>query len=164
MSQTPGQDLPPYSPSEQPYAPPTQDAYGSAPGQPYGPGPGQPPYVPGQSPAVTNLPWRAGTDDNTWALLAHLGGIFISFIAPLIVLLTKGKESGYVRNQSVEALNWTITIALAQAIGSILTVVIIGFITLPVVGIIALVFGIIATIAASKGETYKYPWALRLVK
>jgi uncharacterized Tic20 family protein len=35
---------------------------------------------------------------------------------------------------------------------------------LPVLGIAALVFGIIATIAASKGETYRYPFTLRLVK
>ena len=80
------------------------------------------------------------------------------------MLFTKGKESGYVRNQAVEALNWTITIAIGYAISGVLTVVLVGYLTYFVVAIAAVVFGIIATIAASKGETYRYPWALRLVK
>jgi uncharacterized Tic20 family protein len=81
-----------------------------------------------------------------------------------VIFLTKGKESGYVRNQSLEALNFSITIAIGYLASSILTAVLIGFVLLPVLGIAALVFGIIATIAASKGETYRYPFTLRLVK
>jgi len=80
------------------------------------------------------------------------------------VLLTKGKESGYVRNQAVEALNWTITITIGYAISSVLTVILVGYLTSFACFVAAVVFGIIATIAASKGDTYKYPWALRLVK
>lgn len=156
MTQTPSPDVPPYPPTEAPY------------GEPQGPsGTGQAPYTAGgvgQPLSPAGLPWRAGTDDTTWALLAHLGGIFFVFVAPLIVLLTKGKESGYVRDQSVEALNWTITVSIGYAVASVLLTVLIGFVIYPVVGIAAVVFGIIATIAASKGETYRYPWALRLVK
>ncbi len=158
MTQTPSPDVPPYPPTEASYGEP-QAPYGT--GQsPYGAnGLGQP-----LSPAA--LPWRAGTDDNTWALLAHVGAIFFSFVAPLIVLLTKGKESGYVRDQSVEALNWTITLAIGWVAVGILAAITLGlgFVLYPVIAIVALVFGIIATLAASRGETYRYPWALRLVK
>lgn len=156
MTQTPSPDVPPYPPTEAPYGEP-QAPYGT----------GQAPYSAngvGQPLAPAALPWRVGNDDTTWALLGHLGGIFLSFVAPLIVLLTKGKESGFVRNQAVEALNWTITILIGYVISGVLTTILIGFVTYAVVGIASVVFGIIATIAASRGETYRYPWALRLVK
>lgn len=161
MSQVPGQETPPYSSGQEPYGAPGQQPYGAPGQQPYG-GQGQPYRQGPLSPA--DLPWRSGTDDNTFAIIAHVGAIVVSFIAPLIILLTKGKESGYVRNQSVEALNWSITIAIGYVISGILTLIFIGILTYLVLGIAAVVFGIIAAIAASKGETYKYPWALRLVK
>ena len=156
MSEVPGQDLPPYTPEQQPYGTPGQQPFGQGGQQPFQRGP--------LSPA--ELPWRAGTDDNTFALLSHLGAIFFSFIPPLIIFLTKGKVSGYVRDQSLEALNWSITVALAWIVADILTTVTFGiaFILWPIIGIVALVFGILATIAASKGEKYRYPFCLRLIK
>lgn len=163
MTQTPAPDLPPYTPADQAGGP-TQKTYGAPAYGPTHPNGSGPTFGAGQPLAPSELPWRAAADDNTWALLSHLGGIFILFIAPLIVLLTKGKESGYVRNQAVEALNWTITITIGYAISGVLTVVLVGYLTYFACFVAAVVFGIIATIAASKGETYKYPWALRLVK
>lgn len=164
MSHAPGPESP-YEPSAPPYgstAPgPSQPGYD--PNGPYGQPYGQP-FTPGQSPVSTALPWRTGSDDNTFALLAHLLAIFTSFVAPLIIFLTKGKQSGYVRDQSLEALNFSITVAIGYVISSVLTIILIGFVLYFVVGIAALVFGILATIAASKGETYRYPFTLRLVK
>lgn len=160
MSHAPGPDSP-YEPTAPPYG--STHPGDSQPG--YGPSFGSGgPYSPGQSPVATSLPWRAATDDTTWALLAHVLAIPTSFIAPLVIFLTKGKESGYVRDQSLEALNFSITVAIGYVISSVLTAIVIGFLLYPILFILAVVFGIIATIAASKGETYRYPFALRLVK
>ncbi len=46
----------------------------------------------------------------------------------------------------------------------ILFVVIIGAILLPIVAIVGLIFMIMATVATNRGEAYRYPFALRLVK
>ena len=47
--------------------------------------------------------------------------------------------------------------------GFVLMVVLVGFLLLPVVGIIALVLVIIAAIRSNSGEAYRYPFTLRLI-
>jgi len=43
-------------------------------------------------------------------MLSHLGGIVLGFLAPLIIMLTKGNESPYTKRHAVEALNFQITL------------------------------------------------------
>ena len=66
--------------------------------------------------------------------------------------------------QAVEALNFQITIAIAYVAGSVLMAVLIGFLIIPVVILVNLVFCILAGMACNKGESYRYPFALRLIK
>ena len=97
-------------------------------------------------------------------MLAHVGGILIGFLAGLIVMLTKGKESDFVRDQAVEALNFQITVAIAWFVSFILIFVLIGFLLIFVVGIGSLVLMIMAGIAANNGQRYRYPINIRMVK
>lgn len=103
------------------------------------------------------------SEDNTLAILAHVLGIVVGFVGPLVIYLVKPEE-GYVRNQAKEALNFQITVAIGYIIGSILMVIFIGTIILAAVGVVNLIFCIMAAMAVSKGEDYKYPFALRLIK
>ncbi|MHB1614448.1 MAG: DUF4870 domain-containing protein [Actinomycetes bacterium] len=104
------------------------------------------------------------TDAHLWAMLAHLGGIILGFLAPLIVMLVQGSKSDFVRRQSTEALNFQITVLIGYVIGWVLTFLVIGLIVLPLVWIGSLVFAIMGGLAANRGEEYRYPVALRLVK
>ncbi|MCY1022422.1 DUF4870 domain-containing protein [Pyxidicoccus sp. MSG2] len=108
-------------------------------------------------------------DEKTMALLAHMGTILANFVGlgfavPLVLMLTKGKESSFVHAHSVESLNFQITVFIAAVVSSITICIGIGFILLPVVGIAALVFSIIAGLKANEGLLYKYPVNIRLVK
>lgn len=108
-------------------------------------------------------------DEKTMGLLAHMGTILANFVGlgfavPLVLMLTKGKESSFIRAHSVESLNFQITVFIAAVISSITICVGIGVILLPVVGIAALVFSIIAGLKANEGQLYKYPVNIRLVK
>ncbi|KAG1271108.1 hypothetical protein G6F65_012632 [Rhizopus arrhizus] len=100
------------------------------------------------------------------ALAAHLLGIFTWFIGPLIIWLINKDDAGkaFVTDQAKEALNFQITITIAMLICIVLTIVIIGGILAPIVGILNLVFCIIAAVKANNGEAYRYPFALRLIK
>jgi uncharacterized Tic20 family protein len=69
-----------------------------------------------------------------------------------------------VDDQGKEALNFQITITLAAIVSAILIVVLVGIALLIAVGIASLVFTIIAAIKANNGETYRYPFCLRLIK
>ena len=128
-----------------------------------------PAYPPAPGPPVS-LPYSAlvgrqlTSDETLWGTLAHLGGIIVGFVAPLVVLLVKGDESPYTRYQSVEALNFQITVAIGYVAASVLSLVLIGIFLFPVLLLANLIFCVMAGMAANKGETYKYPFAVRLVK
>jgi uncharacterized Tic20 family protein len=65
---------------------------------------------------------------------------------------------------SKEALNFQITLAIAYIVAGASIICMIGAFLIPVLGLLDLIFCIIAALAASRGEYYKYPWCLRLVK
>lgn len=104
------------------------------------------------------------SDDNTMAVLAHAGGLILGFVAPLLVMLLKGESSPYVRRHAVEALNFQITMAIGYVASFLLTFVVIGAIGFIVLPVLTLIFCILGAIAASKGQDYKYPLSIRLVK
>lgn len=102
-------------------------------------------------------------------MLAHLSALVaafvaLSFLGPLIVMLTQGQKSPFVRAHAVEALNFQITTYIAAFVSAVLLLVLIGFILLPLVGLGWLIFTIVAGVKANNGESYRYPINLRLVK
>ena len=104
------------------------------------------------------------TDDRNLAMLAHLLGIVSGFVGALIIWLIKKDQSAYVDEQGKEALNFQITMLIAFVGAWILMFILIGMLLMPLLLIANLVLCIIAAVAASKGEHYKYPLAIRLLK
>ena len=129
-----------------------------------------PPPPPPLPPAPESSPGTPSAEARQWALFAHLSalaGLIIPFgniIGPLIIWQVKKAEFPFVDDQGKEALNFNITAAIAFLVAMALTLVLIGVLLLPVVGIGWLVFTIIAAIRANNGETYRYPVTLRLIK
>ena len=108
----------------------------------------------------------APQEDRTIALITHLSGIITGFIVPLIIwLINKDKpEKSWLTDQSKEALNFQITITIAFVICVVLSAVLIGAFLMPIVWLVNLIFCILGGVAANKGEAYRYPFALRLIK
>ncbi len=113
---------------------------------------------------VTPSPSGVSKDAKTFAMLAHLLGIFTCFVGPLIIWLVKKDEHPFVDEQGKEALNFQITIAIAYVAASLLSFLCIGFLLFPAVGVVDLIFCIMACIAANKGDHYRYPVSIRLIK
>ena len=133
------------------------------------PGGSPPPYgaadpAPPAAVAASNT-----ADERTWAMLGHLSafsGVLIPFgsiLGPLVIWLVKKDSLPFAAEHAKEALNFNITMANAGLIAGVLTLVLIGFLLLPVVLIAWVVLTVIAGIAANKGENYRYPFTLRLV-
>lgn len=102
-------------------------------------------------------------DDKNIATITHLGGILFSFIPALIVWLLKKDDSEYIAAQAKEALNFQITVLLAQFVAGVLIFILVGFLLLAIIWVINVVLCIIAAISTSKGENYRYPFTLRLI-
>lgn len=119
-----------------------------------------PPQAP-QPPAAQPL---SESDQKLYAIIAHAGVILFGFIPPLIIWLVFRERSTFVEGESKEALNWSILTTIAYIIGAITTVVLIGFVILPVVGLAVLIFGILAAVKVSSLEPYRYPVNWRIIK
>ena len=92
------------------------------------------------------------SEDRTQGMLAHLSMIILGVVGPLIFWLIGKDKSAFQKDQSTEALNFSI-------LGTIITIVTCG------IGWIAMaIFAIIGGLAANKGEAYRYPFNWRLVK
>ena len=114
---------------------------------------------------------QVSKDEQNWAMFCHLAALsgFViplgNVLGPLIVWLIKKDTMPLVNQHGKEALNFQITVLIAFVICIVLTLVLIGFLLMFVVGIGALVLTIMAAVKVSNGEfDYKYPFALRLVK
>ncbi|TVR54905.1 MAG: DUF4870 domain-containing protein [Puniceicoccaceae bacterium] len=129
--------------------------------QPPPPAPTEPPPAPAPS---------SNKDERTFAMLAHLIALvgFIiplgSIIGPLVIWLIKKESMPLVDDQGKESINFQITIFIAVLVCLLLAFVGIGFILLPVVGILWLVFVILAAIKANEGVAYRYPFNIRFIK
>ena len=103
-------------------------------------------------------------DDKNIATITHLAGTVFFFVPALIVWVLKKDDSTYLRAQSQEALNFQITVSLAMFVFvNILGWIIIGFFLAGVLWLLNIVFCIIAAISTSKGESYRYPFSMRLI-
>ena len=112
---------------------------------------------------MTETTTEISADEKNIVVLTHIGGTIFSFIPALIVWLLKKDDSAYIADQAREALNFQITVLIAQVISSILIVILIGFVLMGIIWLANIIFCIIAAVAASKGEYYRYPFALRLI-
>jgi uncharacterized protein len=101
-------------------------------------------------------------DDKNIATVTHLGGTVFSFIPGLLVWVLK-KDDAYLADQAKEALNFQITILIAQFIAGVLAIILIGYLLMGIIWLTNVVFCIVAAISTSKGETYRYPLCLRLI-
>lgn len=101
------------------------------------------------------------SDEKTLAILSHILTLVAPILAPLIIYLVKKDESKYVAYHAKESLNFQITLMI---IVIVLFISVIGIFFIWIPGIAALILVIIATIRASEGNLYRYPFSIRLIK
>jgi uncharacterized protein len=104
------------------------------------------------------------SDEKTMGILSHILCLAAGFIAPLVIYLIKKDESPFVREHAKESLNFQITLFILYIISFFLIFIFIGILMMVVLGIGALVLIIVATVKASEGKLYRYPFNIRLIK
>ncbi len=102
-------------------------------------------------------------EDKQWASFAHLGGI-LWFVPSLIIWLVFKDRGAFTNTEAKEALNFQITIGIAYVVSWVLTLVLIGFLLIPAVSVVSVIFSILGFLKAKDGTAYRYPFALRLIK
>ena len=114
-------------------------------------------------PAAPQAP-LSESDERLYASLSSAGNIIFPLIAPLIVWLIFRERSAFVDAEGKKALNFGILAVIVYIVGAVLAIIIIGVFISLAMFIVAVIFGIQAAIKNNKGESYKYPFTLNLVK
>ncbi len=107
----------------------------------------------------------------TWATFCHVGALslfigipFGNIAVPLVIWLVKKNEFPFVDEQGKESLNFQISMTIYGIIAGLLCYIVIGFVLLPVLVVANIVLIIIATVKTNKGEGYRYPFTIRVIK
>jgi len=104
------------------------------------------------------------SNEKTLAMAIYLTSFFTALVGPLIIWLIKKDESIFVDFHGKEYLNFFISYSIYSIVASILMIILIGFILLPIIGVMAVIFTILAAIKAYNGEIYHIPFVIRFLK
>lgn len=108
----------------------------------------------------------SGMDEKTYITLMHLSqfaGFIVpglGFIAPIVMWLVKSKESPEIDRHGKNIANFMVSMIIYAIISCILILLVIGIPMLIAIGIIEIVFIIIAAVKAANGEYWKYPLSI----
>src|SRR5690348_17264683 len=84
------------------------------------------------------------SDEKLWATLIHIGGILFGFLPALIGYLVLKDRGPFIRAHTATALNFQITLAIAYAVGTITSFIVIGLFVLLAAWVLSIIVGIIA--------------------
>ncbi len=113
-------------------------------------------------------------DARTWAMLCHLAGLgwMLVWIVPviggvvgaLVVWQIKRDDDPFIDEHGQEALNFQISMLLYWIVAMLLCLTCIGFVLVPIVAALDVIFALVAAIKAGNGKTYHYPLSIRFIK
>ena len=159
-------------PEDRPWMPP--EPVGA---DPTAPGDAAPAQTPTPTPAPTGLdlpplpesadlppPGPPTADECLWAAVAHLSLVALGIVAPVVILMTKGKDSEFVTDQALEALNFQVTAFIVVIVTAAVVEEIIGSAVAYAVVTLLVIAALVAAGAAYRGKPYRYPIALRVVQ
>ncbi len=116
-------------------------------------------------------------EDKQWASFAHFGGI-LGILPSLIIFLVFKDRGALTKQESKEALNWQITFTIGIIVLQILSAIIaaiafasgayflagLGGWLVFLLYVANLIFSIMGGVKVNGGGSYRYPFAIRLVK
>jgi uncharacterized protein len=103
-------------------------------------------------------------DERLFAAGIYVLSIFFPIIAPLVIWLIKKDESSFIDYHGREYFNFLISYTVYFFVSGLLTLILIGFVALAILGVMLFVFTIIAAIKAFEGNEYRFPLIFRLIK
>lgn len=101
-----------------------------------------------------------------WAMCLHLSllvghfALLAGIIVPILMWNSKKDEWPKIDRHGKNAINWMISYYIYLAISGALCFVFVGFVLLPIVVVLGIVFPVIAAMQANEGKVWHYPLAI----
>lgn len=108
-----------------------------------------------------------GLSENTYLMLMHLSqfaGVILpvaGFVVPIIMWVTNKDYSAAVDSHGKNIINFMISYAIYAAI---LCITVIGIPLAIIIGLLYIIFVILASVKANNGEYWKYPFTIQFIK
>lgn len=170
--------LPPSSPRPGEGGPgPSGGSAGHGPGPSgYGPGPSGYGAGPGYGPGRQAPQYRAQGDDRTIAILTHLSGLvgalvsagWLGFVGPLVVWFVHKDRNPFLRATAAGSFNFNLSMWLLNAAAFVcfatILLIPVAIVLWLVAGVLLVVCHVLAVLRANKGEVYRYPLQLPVLR
>ena len=107
-----------------------------------------------------------GMEENTYLMLMHLSQFvgyilpLVGFVAPIIMWAINKDKNEKVDMHGKNIMNFMLSWIIYAIVSSVLILLLIGIPLLIVLGILQIIFIIIATVKANTGEYWKYPLSI----
>jgi hypothetical protein len=129
-------------------------------------------------PAAPAGPSQQERDARLWGMLCHLSALLMltsvplaHILGPLVVWLIKRGDDPFINEQGRESLNFQLSMTLWAVLAAIviflLTLVLIGVLLWPLFflwPVVNVIFVVLASIRANRGESYRYPLTIRFLR
>lgn len=108
-------------------------------------------------------------DEKNWGMFCHLAALatfvipFGNIIGPLVIYLIKRDEYHFVEDQGKESLNFQISITILFIFALLLVFAVVGVFLIIPLFVFWLVMVIVATVRASEGRYFRYPFTIRFI-
>jgi uncharacterized Tic20 family protein len=109
-------------------------------------------------------------DTRLWGMILHLSVLaghvipYAGLIAPIVIWQVKKDQLPGIDKHGKNAVNWIISFIIYSVVCFLLFFVIIGIPMMIVLGVLGIIFPIIAGIKANNGEYWKYPLSISFFK
>jgi uncharacterized Tic20 family protein len=109
-------------------------------------------------------------DARQWAMFLHLsvlGGFLIplaGLVAPIVIWQMKKDELPLLDAHGRNAMNWIISEVIYWTISFVLAFVLIGMPMLGILGLLSIIFPVVAAVKANNGVVWKYPMAIPFLR
>jgi hypothetical protein len=116
-----------------------------------------------------NLSGTPEQQSRQWALILHLSQLagyvvpVAGMIVPIVIWQMKKDEFPIIDVHGKIVVNWLISSLIYIAVGFVLTFVLVGFLILPVIAILGVIYPIIGGMKANNGEVWEYPGSIKFI-
>jgi uncharacterized Tic20 family protein len=114
--------------------------------------------------------WSQDQQTRQWAFFLHLSILagyalpLAGLVAPVVIWQWKKAELPGLDVHGKNAVNWILSVILYAVVCVILALAVVGIPLLIALGVVGVVFPIVAAIKANNGEVWKYPLAITFLR
>ena len=102
-------------------------------------------------------------DERSFTGIGNVLGI-LGIIPSLVVYLVYRERSAFLNRNIKSALNFQITMIIAEVVGYILSIIVVGVFIVVAAWVLRFVFSILAFVKTKDGEDYTYPFTFTFIK